>query len=418
MPPVLGGCATNPVTGDRMVAGLSEEDEVAIDRQQAPLQFSNDYGAVQDRALNAYVDRVVRTLAAESHRPALPYSGRVLNANYINAYTFPGGSMAATRGIMLELESEDELAALFGHETGHVNARHAAQRQGKQMIANVAVGVATVATALSDHPYAAPVVGLAGQVGSSALLAKYSRDNEREADSLGLRYANAGGYSPQGMVELMDMLRSQGQGNPSLIQTMFASHPMSEDRYATAVGETNTEYANTLGRPLQRQRYMDNTASLRRLKPAIVELQKADAAMAGKSPQQAHAHINRALRSAPDDYAANVMMGKLLLSQKQYADADRYLDTAVDVYPTEAQAQYLGGITKLAVDRPEQALSRFEAYDRAMPGNPQSLFFKGVAYEGMQNRQQASAYYYQFLQTGANNDQARYAYSRLRQWGT
>ena len=75
-----------------MVAGLSEEDEVALDRQQAPLQFSNDYGAVQDKALNGYVNGLV----GNAHRPNMHYSGRVLNANYINAYTFPGGSMAAS----------------------------------------------------------------------------------------------------------------------------------------------------------------------------------------------------------------------------------------------------------------------------------------------------------------------------------
>jgi predicted Zn-dependent protease len=415
-PPVLSGCATNPVTGGKMFAGLSEEQEVALDRQQAPLQFSNDYGAVQDKALNGYVDGLVQRLGSTAHRPNMPYSARVLNANYINAYTFPGGSMAATRGIMLELESEDELAALFGHETGHVNARHAAQQQGKKIAANVAVGVATIATAMSDTPYAAPLVGLAGQVGASALLAKYSRDDEREADSLGLKYANASGYSPQGMVELMDMLKSQGHGKPSLMQTMFSTHPMSEERCATAVAESRSEYASTMSRPLKRERYMDNTASLRRLKPAIVELQQADAAMAGKSPQAAQQHIQSALKIAPNDYAANVMMGKLLLSGKRYAEADRYLSKAATVYPSEAQAQYLGGISKLATNQPEQALARFNAYDRAMPGNPQSLFFKGVAYEGMQNKQKAGENYARFLQTGANNDQAQYAYTRLRQW--
>lgn len=415
-PPVLTGCATNPVTGGKMFAGLSEEQEVALDRQQAPLQFSNDYGSVQDKALNSYVDGLVKRLGSNAHRPNIPYSGRVLNANYINAYTFPGGSMAATRGIMLELESEDELAALFGHETGHVNARHAAQQQGKKIAANVAVGVATIATAMSDTPYAAPLVGLASQVGASALLAKYSRDDEREADALGLRYANASGYSPQGMVELMDMLKSQGHGKPSLMQTMFSTHPMSDERYATAVNESRSDYASTMGRPLKRERYMDNTASLRRLKPAIVELQQADAAMAGRNPQAAQQHISSALKIAPNDYCANVMMGKLLLAGKRYPEADRYLSRAVDIYPSEAQAQYLGGISKLANNQPEQALTRFSAYDRAMPGNPQSLFFKGVAYEGMQNKQKAGENYARFLQTGANNDQARYAYTRLRQW--
>jgi predicted Zn-dependent protease len=91
-------------------------------------------GAVQDAGLNKYVSDVGRRLQAGVQRPEMPYSYRVLNANYINAYTFPGGTMAVTRGIMTELDDESELAALLGHELGHVNARHSAQRQGQALL--------------------------------------------------------------------------------------------------------------------------------------------------------------------------------------------------------------------------------------------------------------------------------------------
>jgi predicted Zn-dependent protease len=418
LPPLLSGCATDPVTGRSTLVGLSEQQEVQIDRQASPVQFSADYGAVQDPALNAYVDGVARDLGRNSHRPDMPYSARVVNAAHINAYTFPGGSMAATRGILLELESEDELAALLGHETGHVNARHAAERAGRQQLANAAVGAASIAAGLSEYGGAiAPVIGVAGQVGASALLASYSRDDEREADALGLEYGTRTGYSARGMVDLMDMLKSQGHGKPSLIETMFSSHPMSDERYATTVAAADSTYAASLGRPLKRERYLDQTARLRRQKPAIAEMQKAEALMSAKRLDEAHGHLARALQLAPDDYGANVAMGKLELVRRRPAEADAYLAKAIAVYPDEAQARYLAGVADLSQRRPEAALGHFEAYDRLLPGNPQTLFFRGVAYESMQNRRAAAENYVRFLQTGARNEQAQYAYRRLGEWG-
>jgi predicted Zn-dependent protease len=413
----LSGCATDPVTGQSTLVGLSERDEIELDRKAAPQQFSADYGAVQDEALNAYVNSVERSLGSRSHRPALPYSARAVNANYINAYTFPGGSMAATRGILLEMQNEDELAALLGHETGHVNARHAAEQAGKSMIAQAAVGIAGVAVGASGYGDLAPVVNLVGQVGASALLASYSRDNEREADSLGMEYMSRAGYNPEGMVRLMDVLRSQSKEQPGMIQTMFSTHPMSEERYATARREAEARYASLRGKPLARERYMDATARLRALKPAIGEQQKAQTLMAKKDLAQAEGHLTSALRLAPDDYAGLVIMGKCQIAQKRFPEADRYLARAVQVYPAEAQGQYLSGLCKLALKQPDLALARFDAYDRLLPGNANTLFFKGVAYESMQNRRAAGEQYARYVRSGAQNQQAQYAARRLQEWG-
>src|SRR5574343_1911111 len=135
----LSGCATSPVGGGSILVGMSEDEERNVDREVAPRQFSQDLGAVQDEALNRYLGEVGQRLDAKVHRPQMPYSYRVLNANYVNAYTFPGGAMGVTRGILADLQDESELAALLGHEMGHVNARHAAQRQGTAMVTQVAM---------------------------------------------------------------------------------------------------------------------------------------------------------------------------------------------------------------------------------------------------------------------------------------
>ena len=155
--PALQGCATSPVTGQRILVGMTEGMERDVDRAQSPHQFSADLGAVQDGAVNAYVSEIGQRLQAGVQRPNMPYSYRVLNANYVNAYTFPAGAMGITRGIMVQMGDEAELAALLGHELGHVNARHAAQRQGQALL--VAVAAAGLDAATSDSDWA-PRIGL------------------------------------------------------------------------------------------------------------------------------------------------------------------------------------------------------------------------------------------------------------------
>ena len=231
------GCATNPVTGKSQFMIMDEKQEIAIDRQQSPLQFSSDYGTVQDRALASYIQTTGIGLAAHTHRSQMPYNFHCVNANYVNAYAFPGGSIACTRGILLDLDNEAELAALLGHELGHVNARHTAEIMSKAQLANMAVGGLAIITSVAVGTGAGDLAGQLGQLGSGALLASYSRDNERQADGLGMEYMTRSGYGPQGMVGLMEMLNSMNQHKTGATDLLFATHPMSSERYQTSVNQ-------------------------------------------------------------------------------------------------------------------------------------------------------------------------------------
>lgn len=417
LPSLLGGCASDPVTGRSQLVGLDEKEEIAIDRRQSPQQFSADYGVSQDAALNRYVNDAGASLWTKSHRPKMPYSARVVNANYVNAYTFPAGSIAVSRGIMLELQSEDELAALLGHEIGHVNARHAAERAGRGQVAQVGAAATQIGLALIGLPELGRAAGQLTAIGASALLATYSRDDEREADALGMNYMSRAGYNADGMVALMDILNKEAREQPSMVETMFSSHPMSAERYETAKRTAGAKYAATRSTPLRRQRYMDETARLRTLKPAIEAQQRGEAALGQKRIGEAEQLFAQSLKLAPNDYTGLVLMTQTLMVQKRYAEAEPYADRAVAAYPGEGQALKLGGIVKLAQKKPEEAFQRFEAYDKALPGNPSTIFFKGIAKESMQDRNAAAQYYVQFLRAGGSGQPAQYAQQRLRQWG-
>lgn len=410
----LSGCATSPVTGERILVGMSEEQERAVDKQVAPHQFSQDYGAVQDDAVNKYVIGVGSRMDDLTHRPDAAYSYRVLNANYINAYTFPGGAMGVTRGIMTELKDESELAALLGHEMGHVNARHAAQRQGQAMLAQAAV--VGIAVAVADTQWGG-LATVASQIGASALLSSYSRDNEREADALGQDYMVKAGYPASGMTNLHGLLVREAKEKPSLLQTMFSSHPMSDERMATAQRQAETKYAASLKANPQRERFMDNTAGLRRLKPAIDACKNGEMAMARKQLPDAQGQFSTALAHAPQDYASNMLMAQCLHVQGKRGDAIRYADAARAIYPQEAQAHKLAGTLQLAGKNPAAAFQHFDQFDKLLPGDPGIQFLKGVSLEGSGQQRAAAEHYARFLKAGAQGKPAEYSMSRLKAWG-
>jgi predicted Zn-dependent protease len=412
---LVAGCATNPVTGRSQLMLVSEDEEIQIDKQNSPYQFSADYGTVQDKRLNDYIDRTGKNIAAQTHRTHMPFNFHVVNAVYVNAYAFPGGTIACTRGILLSLDNEAELSALLGHELGHVNARHTAEQMSKGMLTQTVVGGLAVAAGTQGAVYG-NLASQLGQLGAGALLASYSRDNEREADALGMEYMVRAGYSARGMVGLMDVLRSMGKHKPSAIELMFATHPMSDERYRTAVETADTKYKSAQSKPMYRERYLDNIAKLRSQKGAIDEMQKAQKEMAANNFSAADVHLRKAIKLAPNDYTALVMMSMSQLVQKKWAVGRQYAEMAQKVYPAEARAYHLSGFAKIQMKDFEGALEEFSSYDKKLPGNPNIIFFKGYAYEGMKKYPQAGREYQHFLQLTQQGDYARHADQRLREW--
>ncbi len=410
------GCAVNPVTGRRQLMLLSESEEIAIDRQYSPHQFSEDYGIMLDSQLNDYVRSVGLSLSSSSHRPHMPYSYQVVNAAYVNAYAFPGGSIALTRGIMLSLENEAELAALLGHEIGHVTARHTATRMTKNMLLGAVVLLGT-ALASQESEKAGPWVSVLGGLGAGLLLARYSRDDERQADGLGMDYSIIAGYDPKGMVGLMDVLRSLSSRSPNAIERMFSSHPMSDERYATAQKAAEEKGAELKSPKLSRERYMDNTARLRRMKNVIENIQAGDREAANENLSSARDYYLRALRSDSADYTALLKMGRIEIMREQTDEALKFCDRAKKAYENEAQAYQLAGFACIEGKKFDRAFNEFDTHERLLPGNTGTIFMKGYARENAGSREKAAYEYKRFLDLVGEGEQAEHARKRMREWG-
>jgi len=408
----LAGCAKNPVTGKSQLMLMGEGDERAIDQEQSPHQFSEDFGVVAEPRVNQYVQRVGRDLGALSHRPNMPYSFRVVEASHINAYAFPGGSIACTRGILLGLANGAQLAALLGHEIGHVSARHSAARTSKGLLLQVAVAGATLAAAQKDERYA-PVAGTVGALGSGLLLARYSRDDERQSDSLGLDYMVRGGYNPEGMTGLMRLLQAQHDQEPNKLELMFASHPMSRERLENTQRTIAERYPNLGGAPLYRERFLDETEALRRFKPAVDAIQRGDKALGGGKPEAAAPHYTAALKAFPDDYEALVKMSRCLLLQKQMKESKVYAERAKAVKPGEAQALAALGLAAFQMKDFATSHAEFDAYQKLLPGNPGMYFLDAFSLDNLGRRQEAAVLYRRYLDSGATDRAAAVAQSRL-----
>ena len=217
---LLASCGTNPVTHKRELQFISESQEVNIGQKNyAPARQQQGGDYVIDPELTAYVQSVGNKLAAVSDRQ-LPYEFVVLNDSVPNAWAMPGGKIAFNRGLLYELNSEAELAAVLSHEIVHAAARHGAQNMENGMLLQGAVMAAGIAA--QDKSYANLIVGGA-QLSSQLISIKFSRNDESEADKYGMYYMKKAGYDPRAAVTLQETFVRISQNKKSnFIEGLFA----------------------------------------------------------------------------------------------------------------------------------------------------------------------------------------------------
>jgi len=219
-------CAVNPVTGSRELMLLSEADEVNMGKETDG-QVVQEYGIFKDPELTAYLDGMCQRLGKVSHRPNLNYQLKILDASVVNAFAVPGGYVYFTRGILAHLNNEAELAGVMGHEIGHITARHSAQQYSKAQLAQVTLGVGSAVASVAGL---GALSGLA-EMGVGMLFLRFSRDNERQADSLGVEYASKLHYDASKLGDFFHTLEQMNPGaDRSGLPSWFSTHPNPEDR--------------------------------------------------------------------------------------------------------------------------------------------------------------------------------------------
>lgn len=344
---LLGGCATNPVTGKKELQLVSQGEEVAIGQQQyAPSRQMQGGDLTIDPGLTAYVNEVGQKLAAVSDRP-LPYEFTVLNNGVPNAWALPGGKIAVNRGLLTQLADEAELAAVLGHEIVHAAARHGAKSMERGMLMQGAM--VALAVGVADNPYANLVVGGA-TLGANLVTAQYGQGAELEADHYGILYMQKAGYDPQAAVSLQETFVRLSQGRqPGWLEGLFASHPPSPERVSA---NRKTAASVPAGGQRYRERYLQRTAELRRAAPAYAQYDEGVAALAKGDLAKAEASAQAALRSEPREAKFHELLGDVELKRRNWAKALPYYERAEQLNPGYFKP-YL-----------QSAVAKFESGDR------------------------------------------------------
>ncbi len=223
----VAGAAMAAVVVGSAGCGISQQQEVQIGQSQSQ-QVNAQLPIVQDVAINRYLNAVGDSLAKLTPRSDLQWHFYMVNTNEFNAFALPGGYIYVNRGVAERSDRLDQFASVIAHEIGHVVRRHSVKQMEQMQGANLGVTVACVLTSVCSTG-----IGQAGiQVAGSAIFARFSRQDEAEADESGVQELVRAGINPNGMPEMFEKLLAERQSQPGALDTWFADHPLEEDRIA------------------------------------------------------------------------------------------------------------------------------------------------------------------------------------------
>ncbi len=395
----LYGCAANPVTHKKELVLLSESMEKDIgEKQYRPSRQMSGGDYLLDPDLSRYVRQVGNRIARISDR-VLAYEFVILNNSTPNAWALPGGKIAITRGLLVELDSEAELAAVLAHEIVHAAARHGAKSAQRNLVFQGLVTAAAIAAGGSDFSVLA--VGSA-VVGTTLIKQAYSREDELEADYYSILYLNRAGYDPEAAVSLQEkFLEMAKKKKKSWLEGLLSTHPPTAERL-----EKNRETAAKLAggrRERGVRRYREKIAKLLKTKAAYAMYDKGLAALKkgkahkaralarralaiepeealfygllgsalslGGDRRAALAAFNEAIRRDPTFFRHPLERGRLHAAMGHYALARRDFNKSIDLYPTSDAHFFLGQIALREGDKKKAvALFRKAANARSESG--------------------------------------------------
>lgn len=343
----INGCAINPVTGKQDLVLMSEQSEVALGRKTNK-EVLQQYIVYDNPELQAYVNEVGQKLAMNSHRNNLIYRFTVLDSKDVNAFALPGGYIFITRGLMAYLNSEAELAAVLGHEIGHVTARHSVRQYSAAKLTGIGSALASIFI-----PGMNQASNQLMQVMGTAFLRGYGREHELEADKLGAEYVARTNYDAESMLDVIRVLKNQetfetqrakSEGRePRIYHGLFSTHPDHDTRLQEIV-EYASKYQSQTGSRKGREEYLN----------------KIDGLIFGDSPQQGitrgnnfyHEQLDISI-AFPEKWNITNLPDKLIITAPQGVATQQILleDLNKRISPREFMIQRLG-LKTLTNDKP------------------------------------------------------------------
>jgi predicted Zn-dependent protease len=439
------GCAVNPITGKREFMIFSDQQEISFGEEADPdirWQFGGDYN---DQKLQEYVNSVGQKVAKVSDRNNIPYYFKVVDSSDINAFALPGGYIYITRGLLSKMDNEAQLAAVLGHEIGHVTARHSMKRMQNVLGFNMVLAILDQAASGSkSYQEYRGLVKTGSSVAFAAVSLGYGRDNELEADALGTKYADKAGYNPQGMVQLLVLLKSLSEREPSSVEEFFMSHPRTSIRIeavnkliAGAPADKGTfnqsEYKSNMNDLLVAQKayeHYDKGEALRKkgsYDQAIAEYNEALKIRKLSKPYRGIALVNltqgkynqavnefkSALRIDPNDVFSHNYMGVAYMKSGNIDDASASFRKAISLYENYDDAYANLGEALYRQKKYADAQKALEMAVSLNPKHPKAYTTLGLVYEANNELQKAIEAYEQAVKVAPDDSYTNTARQRL-----
>lgn len=400
----LAACAVSPVTGKRELMLVSEAQEVEIGREAAPSLNWSYGGEFHDPELKQYLEGIVRRIWENSERSHLPLNFSVQNTSVPNAFALPG-YVAITRGLLAEFENEAQFAAVMGHETGHVMARHTAKMLTQQTLQQL--GLTVGGAVLSEGEGRDLILGV-GALSSTLLLLKYSRDNELQADRLGVKYMARLGYDPEEAVgahkrlqvavdNYLERLGKERQED-TFISAILSTHPRHEVR-VEEIRQMIRQLPpySIAGDGRFKDEFMRKTRRLREINKAYFPYDRAVALYGEDRLDEAEGALKEAISKNPEQPPFYNLYGMIMLKREIYADAEGYFKKALALDPQYQPAIYGTGLMLTRQGQYQRAVEEFNKSLVLYPSHPGSLFGAGLNYFRLVRYKEAVPYLREFV---------------------
>ncbi len=371
----------DPLTGKKVYTLISPKEEIEIGQMYIPLAVNSNYGQYPDKEVRKYIQKIGNKIAKVVPRK-LPYKFFIVNSGEVNAFALPGGGIFVNRGLILVLNNESELAGIIGHELGHVNARHHVKFLEKQYGINLLLNILSVFVANKD--YGDLVINI-GKIGAQLLTLKYSREQESQADELGVRFAYEAGYDPRGLLETFKIFEKIGKTHaPEWLLT----HPLPKNRYQHVL-KLIKKY--DLNKPL-----IKDTKEFHRIKNKIIKtkksydlLKKAEKEINEKNPYGALTILNEALKIYPENNAALAVRSIIYADLEKYKKSLKDAEKAIKIDNLYFLPHLVAGFDLLKLKRFQESIKILEKAKKLIPSFPDTYYFLGLDYESIGNKEKA-----------------------------
>jgi predicted Zn-dependent protease len=392
------------------VLAITIKEEQDLSKEFLKVIFAR-YEMIQDPIIVNYVNQIGRRILSAVEPQPFAYQFYVIKADDFNAFASPAGHIFINSGLFEALQSEEELAGVIGHEISHVVCRHISQRiehSKKVGMATLAGMVAGIFIGAGGAAAAGNAVALGSMATGQSLSLAYSRENERQADEIGLQYLTKAGYTGEGLLTSLEKIRSRQWFGSDQIPTYLTTHPASEDRLAyidTWLEQHHVKPAANLGQgqaqPSQFQRirtrlmakFGEPAKALNEFKAAVLRDPKDPQAHYGYgivlsragNQKQAAEEIKKALEKSALTPLYLLELGRIYYLDGRYAEALSALDNSAGLVPEDPEGMFYLGRTHLALEQPQDAVTALEQVVRQHENFTQAYYFLGEAYGRLEN---------------------------------